>query len=250
MHGKRKSRPLAPDGTLGPASDGYGRDLYLMRRFGKSPHSLRGVASSSKLTPLVIAPPELSVLPAASPGCSSSTGFHSPNPRSLMPMSAGIPPMPMSLPAGAMRQSYESTPLPAGAKTCCGVGGGFPSSVAASPDACLGASQSSAALTAATPAGTPGGVTPGASPAPRQKHFAGLNAKPPPPRRVPKPRPTRLEVIDGLAERSFLTSKAKGALLLTETLSRGSLQRRDIGPKMEYALLDPPRSPSISLDLP
>jgi len=225
-----------------------GRDLLLKENFGKSPESLREVASV-RLATLPPPPVSLPLSPAKGVG------------GQVLPQCASAPVLPRS------HFGHAGTASASPPKTCCGGGGaGGACSFAAG-----GASSSSTpflggALPSQTAPLNPGLTRPPslALPSPGGEHvplrrasFAagpssagmsagmlGANSQP----MEKKPRPVRLEVITGLRSSEEVRCKARGALLMSDTLAtRGSLQNRSIVGAKEnshHALLSPRREGS------
>lgn len=255
-------RTWSPDGSTGAADIGaHERNIYLMHQYGKSPHEIRDDLLSTRrpqqpLPPLAGA----SVLVPSAPSstASSSTIRYA---STVHPGGALPPAGPLSVPAGALRHGrgvFEASPMPTAPKTSCGVGPGFSSAAMIQPyfqsgAGGLGASASLPLLGSRSEGaggGGAGSVGGSSNPAkgPRRLFTADIRPPAPPPRVIMKPpRPTRLEVIGGLQEPGTLRTKARESLLMTETLSRGSLQRRDLTASSrinaEPGLLTP-RSPS------
>ena len=255
-------RTWSPDGSTVAADLGaHELSIYLMHQYGKSPHEIRDDLLSTRrpqqpLPPLAGASVLVPSAPS-SPARSSTIRY-----ASTVHTGSALPPAgPLSVPAGALRHgggAVEASPMPTAPKTSCGVGAGFSSAAMIKPYFQSGAgglgTSSSMPLLGSGSAGAGGGgagsVGGSSNPAkgPRRLLFADIRSPAPPPRVIVKPpRPTRLEVIGGLQEPGTLRTKARESLLMTETLSRGSLQRRDLAASSrinaEPGLLTP-RSPS------
>ena len=202
------------------------RDRMLSRSFGKSPETLRKTASAI----LDEAPTEgsCSLAPAASAIIVAS---HSPLPGSKPPM---MSPMPHTGPAAMQR----------------GGGAAFMTPALQTPARRTCYAPPSTAPASGTPISNASDDWTGGRQSPNEvRSTAAAPAVP----YIPKPKPVvRLQVVGGLRSDAELRAKARDALISTETLSHGSMQRRDIGPasRIEHPLLSPRRDDKSSLNAP